>query len=67
MTKTSRLMLAVLAVCGTSAAMAQSSVTLYGRVNTSVEHQKLGNSKATGLVTNSSYMVSAVKKIWAVA
>ena len=56
MTKTSRLMLAVLAVCGTSAAMAQSSVTLYGRVNTSVEHQKLGNSKATGLVTNSSYI-----------
>lgn len=56
MTKTTRLMLAVLAVCGTSAALAQSSVTLYGRVNTSVEHQKLGNASATGLVSNSSYL-----------
>lgn len=56
MTKTTRLMLAVLAVCGTSAAMAQSSVTIYGRVNTSVEHQKLGNTSATGMVSNSSYI-----------
>lgn len=56
MTKTTRLMLAVLAVCGTSAALAQSSVTLYGRVNTSVEHQKLGNASATGLVSNSSFI-----------
>lgn len=56
MTKTTRLMLAVLAVCGTSAALAQSSVTLYGRINTSVEHQKLGNASATGLVSNSSYI-----------
>jgi len=49
-------MLAVLAVCGTSAAMAQSSVSIYGRVNTSVEHQKLGNASATGMVSNSSYI-----------
>lgn len=49
-------MLAVLAVCGTSAALAQSSVTLYGRINTSVEHQKLGNASATGLVSSGSYL-----------
>lgn len=49
-------MLAVLAACSASAAMAQSSVNIYGRVNTSVEHQKLGNASATGLVSNSSYI-----------
>jgi len=49
-------MLAVLAVCGTSAAMAQSSVSIYGRVNTSVEHQKQGNVSATGMVSNSSFI-----------
>src|SRR5574344_2294170 len=54
MTKTTRLMLAVLAVCGTSAALAQSSVTIYGRVNTSIEHQKLGQDSVTGMVDNSS-------------
>ena len=52
--KLQRLMLAVLAVCGTSAAMAQSSVTIYGRVNTSIEHQKLGNAKVTGMFDNAS-------------
>lgn len=56
MTKTTRVMLAVLAACGASAAMAQSSVNLYGRVNTSIEHQKLGNSSATGMLTNSSFI-----------
>lgn len=56
MTKTTRVMLAVLAACGASAAMAQSSVNLYGRVNTSIEHQKLGNSSATGMVSNSSFI-----------
>ena len=56
MTKTTRVMLAVLAVCGASAAMAQSSVSIYGRVNTSVEHQKQGNASATGMVSNSSYI-----------
>lgn len=56
MTKTTRLMLAVLAVCGTSAAMAQSSVTLYGRVNTTVEHQKIGDVSRTAMESNSSYI-----------
>lgn len=56
MTKTTRVMLAVLAVCGTSAALAQSSVSIYGRVNTSVEHQKQGNVSATGMVSNSSFI-----------
>jgi len=37
----SRLLLASLALLGTSAAFAQSSVTLYGRVNTTVEHQRV--------------------------
>ena len=57
MTKTSRLMLAVLAVCGASAAMAQSSVNLYGRVNTTVENTKFGGaSSVTALRSNSSYV-----------
>ena len=55
----SRLLLALLAVVGSSAALAQSSVTLYGRVNTSVEHQKNGDNKVVdgtvnGLFNNSS-------------
>lgn len=50
----SRLLLALLAVVGSSAALAQSSVTLYGRVNTSVEHQKTGNDTVNGLFNNSS-------------
>ena len=54
MMKLSRLMLAAVAVCGTSAVMAQSSVTIYGRVNTTVEHQKLGDNKATGVANNNS-------------
>ena len=49
-----RVLLAVLAVCGTSAALAQSSVTVYGRVNTTVEQWKDGNQKTTGLRNNSS-------------
>lgn len=57
MTKTTRVMLAVLAVCGTSAALAQSSVTLYGRVNTTIENTKFGSgSSVTGLNSNSSYI-----------
>ena len=39
----SRLLLALLAVVGSSAALAQSSVTLYGRVNTTIEQQKAGD------------------------
>lgn len=52
--KIQRLMLAVLAVCGTSAALAQSSVTIYGRVNTTVERQKIGDETKTGLFNNAS-------------
>lgn len=50
----SRLLLALLAVVGSSAALAQSSVTLYGRVNTTVEHQKTGDAKVNGMFNNSS-------------
>ena len=54
MMKLSRLMLAAVAVCGTSAVMAQSSVTIYGRVNTTIEHQKVGKESVTGMYNNSS-------------
>ena len=54
MQKTNRLALAVLALLGSTAAFAQSSVTLYGRVNTTVERQEVGNVKTTGLFDNSS-------------
>ena len=56
MTKTSRVMLAVLALCSTSAALAQSNVTLYGRVNTTVENVKEGNAKVTAMNNNSSFI-----------
>ncbi|WP_246881447.1 porin [Acidovorax sp. JG5] len=49
-----RVVLAVLAVAGTTAAMAQSSVTLYGRVNTTVERQKVGGVTSTKMENNSS-------------
>lgn len=53
--KIQRLMLAVLAVCGTSAALAQSSVTIYGRVNTTIESQKIsGEQSLTGMFNNAS-------------
>lgn len=54
MKKMNRCALAALALLGTSAAMAQSSVTLYGRVNTTFEHRKEGNASQTGLFNNSS-------------
>jgi len=54
MQKPSRLLLATLAVLGTSAVFAQSSVTIYGRVNTTVERQKAGDVSTTGLFNNSS-------------
>ncbi|GGH61299.1 porin [Comamonas phosphati] len=54
MIKMTRIVLAALAVTGATAAMAQSSVTLYGRINTTIEHQKLGDQKATGMVNNAS-------------
>ena len=49
-----RLLLALLAVVGSSAALAQSSVTLYGRVNTTIEQQKFGNEKVTSMENNAS-------------
>ena len=54
MQKPSRLLLATLAFLGTSAVFAQSSVTLYGRVNTTVERQKDGDDKVTGMFNNAS-------------
>ena len=54
MQKLTRVVLAVLALAGTTATMAQSSVTLYGRVNTTVERQKLGDVTTTGLFNNAS-------------
>jgi len=54
MHKANRLLLATLALVGTSAVFAQSSVTLYGRVNTTVERQKLGSVSKTGVFNNSS-------------
>ncbi len=48
------LVLAVLAAAGATSVMAQSSVTLYGRVNTTVEYQKAGDVKTTGMFNNSS-------------
>ena len=50
----SRLLLALLAVAGSSAVLAQSSVTLYGRVNTTVERQKIGDDTVTGMANNAS-------------
>ncbi len=54
MQKANRLLLAAVALLGTSAVFAQSSVTLYGRVNTSVEHQKVGDTSTTVMQNNSS-------------
>lgn len=49
-----RCAIAALALMGTTAAFAQSSVTLYGRINTTLEHQKDGDVSKTGLFNNSS-------------
>ena len=49
-----RCALAALALVGTSAAFAQSSFTLYGRVNTTVEHRKDGDVSQTGMFNNAS-------------
>ncbi|MGD9774829.1 porin [Diaphorobacter sp.] len=54
MQKTNRLLLATFALLGASAALAQSSVTIYGRVNTSVERQKVGGTSTTVMQNNSS-------------
>ena len=44
----------VLAVLASGAAYAQSNVTLYGRVNTTVERQKTGDATVTGVFNNAS-------------
>ena len=54
MTKMTRIALAALAVMGATTAMAQSSVTLYGRINTTVERQKDGDVSKTGMFNNAS-------------
>lgn len=54
MQKVNRLLLATVALLGTSAVFAQSSVTLYGRVNTTVERQKVGDESKTVMQNNSS-------------
>lgn len=48
------LLLALAATAVTASAMAQSSVTLYGRVNTTVEYQKAGDRKHYAVDDNSS-------------
>lgn len=48
------LTLAVLATLASGAALAQSSVTLYGRVNTTLERQKVDNVNSSSMVNNSS-------------
>jgi opacity protein-like surface antigen len=53
-TTVSRVLLAALASAGACAALAQSSVQIYGRLNTSLEHQKVGGSTLTGLFNNNS-------------
>ena len=49
-----RLIIAALAVAGSTAALAQSSVQVYGRVNTTIERQKIGDGTVWGLNNNSS-------------
>ena len=61
------LLLALLATVGATSVMAQSSVTLYGRVNTSVERQKDGDVTTTGMFNNASALASRAWKTWAVA
>ena len=47
-----RMALAILAVTGSSMAFAQSSVEIYGRLHTSVEHQRVGDVSTTGVFNN---------------
>ena len=54
MTKMTRIALAALAVMGATTAMAQSSVTLYGRINTTVERTKNGDVSNTSMENNAS-------------
>ncbi len=43
-----------LAAIGSTSALAQSNVTLYGRINTTVENQKIGTASAVTVVANNS-------------
>lgn len=52
----SRTSLALAAFCTAGAALAQSHVSLYGLIDVSVEHQKHGSKKASGLASNGSYL-----------
>ncbi len=63
----SRLLLALLAVAGSSAVLAQSSVTLYGRVNTTVERQKAGDNTTPRWWTTIPVSVFVAWRTWAVA
>nr|WP_312377898.1 porin [Delftia acidovorans] len=54
MIKMNRVALAVLAVLGSTTVMAQSSVTIYGRINTTIERQKIGDDSVSGLYDNNS-------------
>ncbi len=54
MNNTKYSVLALAALVGSSAALAQSSVTLYGRVNTTVERQDVGGLKTTVVNNNNS-------------
>lgn len=49
-----RVMLAALATTSAAAAFAQSNVQIYGRVNTSIEHHKVGSDSVTAMVNNNS-------------
>jgi len=60
MQQPSRLLLALVALFGTSAALAQSSVTLYGRVNTTVEYHKL--KPLNGKSVNTTEMVNTASR-----
>jgi len=60
MLQPSRLFLATLALLGTSAALAQSSVTLYGRVNTTVEYHKV--KPLNGKSENTTQMVNTASR-----
>lgn len=51
-----RAALAALAMGCAPAVFAQSSVQLYGRINTSVEYQKMAGNSATGLLSNGSFL-----------
>lgn len=53
-TTLARTLLVILGSTLASAALAQSSVQIYGRINTSAEHQKVGSNSLTGLFNNNS-------------